>query len=62
MEQGDWCTCPASGMPALMSHYKEYLSWESMNDDVTALMTTTKDVNKQSQGHEVCVVNPILLF
>ncbi len=58
MEQGDLCICPASGMPALMSHYQEYLSWESMN---TELMTkTTKDVNKPSQGHEVCIKNSIL--
>ncbi len=57
MERGDWCICPASGMPALMSHYEEYLRWESMNG--VSESTTTRDgqVNElppQHGSHEVC--------
>ncbi len=58
MERGDWCICPASGMPALMSHYQAYLRLESMNN-VSEPTTTRDGVNKlpQQGGHEVCVQN-----
>ncbi len=57
MEHGDWCVCPASGMPALMSHYQEFLRWESMNNapEPITIRTTTGGINRAPEDHEVCV-------
>lgn len=30
MVEDDWCICPRSRMPALMSHYESYLQYEQV--------------------------------
>lgn len=30
MVKEDWCICPRSRMPALMSHYESYLQYEQV--------------------------------
>lgn len=32
MVKEDWCTCPRSRMPALLSHYENYLQYEQVTD------------------------------
>jgi WD repeat-containing protein 19 len=33
MERGDWCICPVSGMPALLTAYKRYIEWTAANGE-----------------------------
>ena len=33
MVKEDWCLCPRSRMPALMSHYESYLQHEQVGSD-----------------------------
>lgn len=36
MVKEDWCICPRSRMPALMSHYESYLQYEQVGGKISS--------------------------